>query len=66
MWCKTDEKPSNEPFLGFTGLNIVIDNPGPVKVVSSIIGGDLYSYLPNSLTFTTAKMHKNGKSYLKQ
>jgi hypothetical protein len=26
MWCKTDKKPSNEPFLGTTGLHIVIDN----------------------------------------
>jgi len=27
VWCKTDIKPSSEPFLGTTGLNIVIDNP---------------------------------------
>jgi len=26
MWCKTDKKPSNEPFLGTTGLNTVIHN----------------------------------------
>jgi len=24
VWCKTDKKPSNEPFLGTTGLNIFI------------------------------------------
>jgi hypothetical protein len=27
VWCKTDKKPSNELFLGTTGLNIAIDNP---------------------------------------
>jgi len=27
VWCETDKKPSNEPFLGTTGLNRVIDNP---------------------------------------
>jgi len=42
MWCKTDKKPSNEPFLGTTGLHIVIDNPkSVVEVVSSLIGDDL-------------------------
>jgi len=42
VWCKTDEKPSNEPFLGIPGLNIVIDNPqSVVEVVSSIIGDNL-------------------------
>jgi len=41
VWCKTDKKPSNEPFLGTTGLNIVIDNPeSVVEVVSSVIGDD--------------------------
>ena len=41
VWCKMDKKPSNEPFLGTTGLNIVIDNPESVaEVVSSIIGDD--------------------------
>jgi len=39
LWCKTDKKPSNEPFLGITGLNIVIDNPEcVVEVVNSVIG----------------------------
>jgi hypothetical protein len=33
---------SSEPFLGTTGLNIVIDNPeSVVEVVSSVIVGDL-------------------------
>ena len=42
VWCKMDKKPSNEPFLGTTGLNIVIDNPESVpEVVSSVIGDDL-------------------------
>jgi len=42
VWCKTNKKPSNEPFLGTTGLNVVIDNPESlVEVVSSVIGEDL-------------------------
>ena len=46
MWCKTDKKPWNEPFLGTTGLNIVIDNPeSVVEVVSSIIGDNLIHLL---------------------
>ena len=66
MWCKTDKKQSNDPFLGTTGLNIVIDNPESVaEVVSSIIGDELKQLLLNSLTFTTVKMPKNGKSRLK-
>jgi len=41
VWCKSDKKPGNEPFLGTTVLNIVIDNPEfVVEVVSSIIGDD--------------------------
>ena len=33
---------SDEPFLGTTGLNVVIDNPESVdEVVSSVIGDDL-------------------------
>ena len=39
---KTDKKPSNEPFLGTTGLNIVIHNPeSVVEVVSLVVGDDL-------------------------
>jgi len=46
MWCNTDKQPSNEPFFGTTGLNIVIDNPESiVEVVSSIIGDDLVQLL---------------------
>jgi hypothetical protein len=42
VWCKVDKNPSNEPFLGTTGLNTVIDNPeSVVEVVSLIIGDDL-------------------------
>jgi len=38
--------PSNEPFLGIPGLNIVIDNPeSVVEVVSSISGDDLIQLL---------------------
>jgi hypothetical protein len=42
VWCTTDKKPSDEPFLGTTSLNIVIDNPESVEeVVSSVIGDNL-------------------------
>jgi hypothetical protein len=42
VWCKMDKKPSNKPFLGTTGLNIVIDNPESVlEVVSSVTVDDL-------------------------
>jgi len=40
VWCKTDKKPSNESFLGTTGLNIVIDNPESVVEVMGSIAGD--------------------------
>ena len=43
---KLIKKPSNEPFLGTTGLNIVIDNPDSVaEVVSSILGDELIQLL---------------------
>ena len=43
--CKTD-KPSNEPFCGSTGVNIVIDNPeSVVEVMSSVIGANLMELL---------------------
>ena len=46
QWCKTDIKPSNEPFLGTTGLNIVIDNPESVaEFMSSVIGDELIQLL---------------------
>ena len=42
MWCTTEKKPSDEPFLGTIGLNIVIDNPeSDAEVVSSVIGDKL-------------------------
>jgi len=42
VWCKMDKKPSNEPFLETTGLNIVIENPESVaEVAISVIGDDL-------------------------
>jgi hypothetical protein len=66
VWCKTDKKPSNEPFLGTTGLNIVIDNPESAGgVMSSIIGDNLIQLHTEQATFTTVKMPKNGKSRLK-
>ena len=65
-WCKTDKKPSNDPFLGTTGLNIVIDKTESVAEVRvQSLATNLYSYLLNSLTFTTVKMPKNGTSPLK-
>ena len=46
MWCTADKKPSNEPFLGTTGLHIVIDNPeSVVEVVSSVIDDALIQLL---------------------
>ena len=42
VWCKTDKQPSNDSFLGTTGLNIVIDNPESVaEVVSSVIADNI-------------------------
>jgi len=44
--CKTDIKPSSEPFLGTIRLNIVIDNPDSIaEVVSSVIGDELIQLL---------------------
>ena len=52
MWCTADKKPSNEPFLGTTGLHIVIDNPeSVVEVVSSIIGDNLIQLLTEQSNF---------------
>ena len=46
VWCKTVKKQSSEPFLGTTGLNIVIDNhESIVEVVSLIIVDDLTQLL---------------------
>jgi hypothetical protein len=42
VWCTNEKKPSDEPFLGTIGLNIVIDNPeSDAEVVSSVIGDKL-------------------------
>ena len=60
MWCKTDIKASIEPFLGTTGLNIVIDNPESVaEVVSSVIGDDLVQLLTEQSKLTTIRTQKN-------
>ena len=43
---KLIKKTSNDPFLGTTGLNIVLDNPESVaEVVSSITGDELIQLL---------------------
>jgi len=52
VWCKTDKKPINAPFLGTKDLNIVTDNPECVaEVVSSIIGNDLILLLTEQSNF---------------
>jgi len=61
MWCRTDEKPSNEPFLGSTGLSIVIDNPGPVEFVSLAIGGDLVQLLTEQSNLYHSQNAQNWK-----
>jgi len=46
VWCKTDKKPSSGPFLGTSGVNIVIDHPVSVAdVMNTIIGDDLIQLL---------------------
>jgi hypothetical protein len=63
VWCKTDKKPSCEPFFGTTGLNIVIDNPeSVVEVVSSVIGDDLVLLLTEQ---SNLYYSQNGGSSLK-
>jgi len=43
---KMIKKPSNKPFLGTTGLNIIIDNPeSVVEIMSSVIGDHLIQLL---------------------
>jgi hypothetical protein len=43
---KLIKKPSNEPFLGTTGLIVVIDNPqSVVEIMSSVIGDHLIQLL---------------------
>ena len=66
VWCKTDKKPSHEPFLLTTGLNVVINNPESVaEVMSSIIGDDLIQLLTEHSNLYHSQMHKNGTSCLK-
>jgi hypothetical protein len=46
VWCGTDKKPSSGPFLGTSGVNVVIDYPVSVAdVVNTIIGDDLIQLL---------------------
>jgi len=46
VMCKNGIKPSNEPLLGTTGLNIIIDNPeSGAEAVSSVIGDNLIQLL---------------------
>ena len=64
VWCENDKKPSRGPFLGTSGVNIVIDHPVSVAdVVNTVI--ITYNYLTNSPTFTIGIMNKIGKCYLK-
>jgi hypothetical protein len=67
MCCvKLIKKPSNEPFLGTTGLHIVIDNPeSVVEVLNSIIGDDLLQLLTEQSNLYHGQMPKIGKSPLK-
>jgi hypothetical protein len=45
MWCETDKKPLSGPFLGTSGVNIVIDHPVSVADVNTIIGDGLIQLL---------------------
>ena len=46
VWCENDKKPSRGPFLGTSGVNIVIDHPVSVAdVVITVIGDDLIQLL---------------------
>jgi len=63
---KTDKKRSNEPFLGTTGLSIVIHNPESVAdVMSSVIGVDLIRLLAVQSNLYHSQNSENGKSRLK-
>jgi len=56
VWCKTDKKPSGEPFFGTPGLNIVIDNPESfVEVVSSFIADNLIKLLTEQSNLYNSK-----------
>jgi hypothetical protein len=58
MLCKTDNKLSNEHFLGITGRNIITDNPEfVVEVVSSIIGDNLMQLLTEQSNLLLPAFH---------
>ena len=58
MPYKTDEKWSNEPFLRYTGLDIIIDNTESfVEVMSSITRDDLMQLFIEQSTLYHIKMH---------
>jgi len=62
MWCKTDKKPSNEPFLRTKGQNIVIDNPeSAVAVVcyGTWRGSRKYEYNGSIYSISTMKQKTN-------
>jgi len=62
VWCKTDKKPSNEPLLGTTGLNIVIDSPeSVVEVLSSSISDNLILLLTEQ--YTTVYYSQNAEKW---
>ena len=66
MWCNIDKQPSNEPFFGTTGLNIVNVNPeSVVEVVSSIIGDDLILLLTEQSNLYHSQNAEKWKSRLK-
>ena len=53
---KLIKKPSNDPFFGTTGLNIVIDNPESfVEVVSSFIADNLIQLLTEQSNLYNSK-----------
>jgi hypothetical protein len=54
-----DKKRNNEPFLGTTGVNKVIDKPESVVDVSAIIGDHPILLLTEQSNLTTVKMPKN-------
>ena len=59
VWCKTDEKQSNEPFLGSTGLDIMTDNTeSVVEVMSSITEDNLIQLLIEQSNLYTIKCTK--------
>lgn len=63
MWCQTDKKWSEEHFLRSTGLNTIIDSPEfDVGVVSAIIGDDLIQLFSKE-SYTSVRVHTNGRYY---